>query len=141
MARERKSEGSTRGFRAPERKEIVALSKKSVVSEFVSSTDESSAAFYLAKLAEIGVDPSELSFVEIVAVTRKWHGEWQGSDARRSERDAIAAEREAEAKRVRLANLAKKRDSLIAAAKRDADRAAKRDAALAELREAGLLDG
>jgi len=113
---------------------------KSIVSEFVNETDESSARFYLAKLAESGVNPDELTFVELVAVTRKWHGEWQRSDARRDERDAIAEAREAERKAERLANLAKKRDSLVAAAKRDAERAAKREAALAELAEAGLLD-
>jgi regulator of protease activity HflC (stomatin/prohibitin superfamily) len=113
---------------------------KSIVSEFVNETDESSARFYLAKLDEIGVNPNELSFVELVAVTRKWHGEWQRSDERRDERDAIAEAREAARKVERLAALAKRRDSLVASAKRDAERAAKRDAALAELAEAGLLD-
>jgi hypothetical protein len=132
VARERNSEGRTFDARALRKEKIVAL-------EFVNETDESSAAFYLARLAEIGVDVDELSFVEIVAVTRKFHGEWQRSDARRDERDALAAEKEAARKAERLANLAKKRDALIAAAKKDAERAAKRDAALAELREAGLL--
>lgn len=112
----------------------------SIIAEFVNETDESSARYYLARLEELGIDPDELSFVELVAVTRKWHGEWQRSDDRRDERDALAAAREAKAKADRLANLAKKRDALVAGAKRDADRLAKREAALAELREAGLVD-
>jgi hypothetical protein len=111
----------------------------STASDLVTATDESSAAYYEAKLEALGIDVNELSFVEAVAATRTWHSEWQNSDERREERDAIAREREAEAKAKRLEALAKKRDSLVAAAKRDADRAAKRDAALAELREAGLL--
>lgn len=106
----------------------------------VNATDESAAEYYLGALESLGIDANDLSFAEIVAVTRTWHGEWQGSDARRDELDSIRSEREAEAKRVRLAALAKKRDSLIAASKRDAERAAKREAALAELAEAGLLE-
>ena len=108
-------------------------------SDLVSATDESSAAYYVEKLESLGFDVNELSFVEIVAATRTWHSEWQGSDDRKSELDAIRDEKEAARKAARLDALAKKRDSLLAAARRDADRTAKRDAALAELREAGLL--
>jgi hypothetical protein len=104
----------------------------------VNGTDESSAAYYLATLEAAGIDASELSFVEIVAVTRQLHGEWQRSDARRDERDAIAAEKENARKQARLAALAKKKDALVAAQKRDTERAQKRAAALAELEEAGL---
>jgi hypothetical protein len=106
----------------------------------VNATDESASAFYLAELESVGIDVESLSFTEIVSVTRKCHGRWQRSDVRRDELESAKAEREAEAKRVRLENLAKKRDALVAAAKRDAERARKRDEALAELRDAGLLD-
>ena len=119
------------------------LEEKMSVSKFavqVNGTDESAAKFYLATLAEAGIDVEGLTFVEMVAVTRQLHGAWQGSDARRAERDAIADAREVARKAERLANLAKKRDALVAAQKRDADRLAKREAALAELAEAGLLD-
>lgn len=105
----------------------------------VNETDVSSAAFYESKLADLGIEVDSLSFVELVSVTRRWHSEWQNSDERRAERDAIAVAREAKAKADRLATLAKKRDALEAGAKRDAARLAKREAALAELAEAGLL--
>lgn len=117
---------------------VSEISKKDVLD--VNETDESAARFYLANLAEVGIDPSSLTFEEIVSVTRKCHGRWQRSDERREELEFAAAEREAIAKRARLESLAKKRDALVAAAERDAKRAAKRDEALAELREAGLLD-
>jgi hypothetical protein len=116
----------------------VSISRSDVID--VNETDESAATFYLANLAAIGVDPDELSFTEIVSVTRKCHGRWQRSDERRDELEAAKAERERIAKAARLENLAKKRDALVAAAKRDAERARKRDEALAELREAGLLE-
>jgi hypothetical protein len=107
----------------------------------VNETDESSARYYLAELAKVGIDPATLSFTEIVSVTRKCHGRWQRSDERRDELEIAKAEREEVAKRERLANLAKKRDALLAASKRDAERARKREEALAELRAAGLLGG
>jgi len=112
--------------------------KMSTFTVSVNGTDESSAAYYLATLEAAGIDASELSFVEIVAVTRQLHGEWQRSDTRRDERDAIAAEKENARKQARLAALAKKKDALVAAQKRDTERAQKRAAALAELEEAGL---
>jgi hypothetical protein len=116
---------------------VSEVSKKDVLD--VNATDESSAEFYLAELASVGIDVDSLSFVEIVSVTRKCHGRWQNSDDRRAERDAEKADREAEAKRKRLDALAKKRDALLDAEKRDAERKRKRDEALAELRDAGLL--
>ena len=106
----------------------------------VNETDESAARFYLSALAAVGIDPESLSFAEIVSVTRKCHGKWQGSDERREELEAIASAREAAAKADRLAALAKKAEKLLDAKKRDEARAAKRDEALAELREAGLID-
>ena len=106
----------------------------------VNETDESAARFYLSALEAVGIDPDSLSFAEVVSVTRKCHGKWQGSDERRGELEAIAANREAEAKKSRLEALAKKAEKLLEAKKRDEARAAKRDEALAELREAGLID-
>lgn len=114
------------------------LSNSDVLS--VNETDESAARFYLSALEAVGIDPESLSFAEIVSVTRKCHGKWQSSDERRSELEAIAANREAEAKKARLEALAKKAEKLLEAKKRDEARAAKRDEALAELREAGLID-
>lgn len=109
----------------------------------VNETDVSSARFYLAELAKVGIvfeGVSDETFTEIVSVTRKCHGRWQRSDERRDELEFAAAEREADAKKKRLESLAKKRDALVAADLADAKRREKREAALAELREAGLLD-
>ena len=116
----------------------VEISKKDVLD--VNETDESSARAYLADLAAVGIDVDSLSFVEIVSVTRKCHGRWQRSDARRAELAAAELAREAAAKADRLAALAKRRDSLLAADAKAAKAAERREAALAELREAGLLD-
>lgn len=109
----------------------------------VNETDRSASRFYLAAVAAVGVDLGEISeadFVRIVSITRKCHGKWQGSDERRSELAAAEKAREEKTRVDRLARLAEKRDSILAAEEKARKAAAKRAEALAELREAGLLD-
>ena len=70
---------------------IEALTKRPLTE--TNSVANASVDFYLAALAQVGIDPASLSFAEIVEVTRRLYA--PSADYRRSQADVVKAEREA----------------------------------------------